>query len=87
MMADSDDIKQAVRQAVNILDKKFGTHKALALHFGIDEGDFSRKYNGNLEWRLTEAAAILKEAGYSLVQADELAALRIFALKGLRGDK
>lgn len=81
-----DDIVIVLEQIVKDLIHHHGTSKAVALKIGVEESSFSRKLTGQIGWTPTEIAAILSEGGYSLIKSDELSALRIFALKGLKGE-
>jgi hypothetical protein len=78
-----DDLTTIINRIIIDLVHDNESQKGLAMKMGIDRGSMSRKLSGQQGWMPTEFAAILKEGGYSLISMDELAALRVFAKKGI----
>ena len=78
-----DELTTIINRIINDLVHDHESQKGLAMKMGIDKGGMSRKLSGQQGWMPAEIAAILREGGYSLIKTDELAALRVFAKKGI----
>lgn len=82
-----DKYNDKVREAVDILEKKHGTRKAVAFLVHMDPSDFCNSYNNKRDWRLHEVALILHECGFTLIRNKVLEALHVFATKGLENEQ
>ena len=79
----TDSLQAIIELIIRDLIHKHGTQSNVAKVVGIAEDAFSRKLSGQSGWSPKEIAGMLSEGGYTLVQTEELAALKVFAKKGI----